>query len=98
VEREREMLSHGAESLEEGRLPVGEPSPSLMVEAKPEAWIIQPLSVPDFASFTSLGSLALILWDEMKSSGKLSLMPILYIELGPESHMRRGTLWRRSKN
>ena len=55
------MLSHGAESLEEGRLPVGEPSPSLMVEAKPEAWIIQPLSVPDFASFTSLGSLALIL-------------------------------------
>ena len=32
----------------------------------------------------------MILWDEMKSSGKLSLMPILYIELGPESHMREG--------
>ena len=55
------MLSLGAECLGEGRLPIGEPTPSLIVEAKPEAWPSQPLGMPDFASFTSLGSLALIL-------------------------------------
>lgn len=42
-------------------MPADGPTSPLIVEAKPEASLSQPLSIPNFASFTSLGSLALIL-------------------------------------